>query len=73
MRIIENSLTEVTITQERIMEQILSPSNLNRACRRVLSNRGSGGIDDMQTESLLPWLHSHKESLLSSLSSGSIR
>ena len=48
--ITENNLTEVLFTGDDLLEQILSPSNMNKAYKRVLSNKGSGGVDRMQTE-----------------------
>lgn len=71
--ITENNLTEVPFTQEALLERILSPSNLNTAYKRVVSNKGSGGIDGMSTDGLLLWLQVHKEELLSSLQTGTYR
>lgn len=68
-----NLITEVYFTQDDLLEQILSPSNLNRAYKQVVSNRGSGGIDGLDTEGLLPWLLIHKEELIHSLKSGKYR
>ncbi len=73
MGITENNLMEVCFGGDDLMERIVSPSNLNRAYKRVMSNRGSGGVDRMQTGELLPWLHRHKESLLNSLLEGTYR
>ena len=69
----ENHLTEVHFTEESLMEQILSPTNLNLAYKRVVGNRGVGGVDNMETEELLPWLQLHKEELLKSLYAGTYR
>ncbi|KKB45056.1 hypothetical protein HMPREF1212_05324 [Parabacteroides sp. HGS0025] len=71
--ITENNLTEVPFTQDALLERILSPSNLNTAYKRVVSNKGSGGIDGMSTDGLLLWLQVHKEELLSSLRAGGYR
>lgn len=71
--ITENNLTEVHFTQDLLLERILSPSNLNTAYKRVVSNKGSCGIDSMSTENLLLWLQVHKEELLSSLQTGTYR
>jgi retron-type reverse transcriptase len=71
--ITENNLMEVRFNRDDLMEQILSPSNLNRACKQVVSNKGRGGVDKMRVEELLPWLHAHKETLLNSLSKGRYR
>lgn len=71
--ITEHHLTEVHFTRDDLLEQILSPTNLNQAYKRVVSNNGSGGVDDMSTGELLPWLIINKEELLSSLKSGKYR
>jgi len=52
--ITENNLMDVRFTRDDLMEQILSPANLNRAYKQVVSNKGSGGVDAMQ-------VGSHKE------------
>jgi RNA-directed DNA polymerase len=45
--ITENNLTNINKPEYGLLEQILSPSNMNRAFKRVRSNKGSGGIDKM--------------------------
>jgi group II intron reverse transcriptase/maturase len=67
----ENRLTEVPFTEEKLLDYILSPANLNRAYKQVVSNKGSSGVDGMSTDELLTWLLLHKEGLLSSLYQGS--
>ena len=69
----DNCLMEVQFSKEKLLEQILSPDNLNRAYKQVVSNKGSSGIDKMPTTALLPWLLVHKEELLSSLYEGTYR
>lgn len=71
--IIENNLTEVRFTENTLLEQILSPHNLNKAYQQVVSNHGSGGVDGMETEALLPWLRLHKEELSSAISQSKYR
>lgn len=73
MGIAENNLMEVRFGGDDLMEGIASPTNLNRAYKQVMSNKGSGGVDRMQTGELLPWLHLHKESLVNSLLEGTYR
>jgi hypothetical protein len=68
--ITENHLTEVQFSKEDLLERILSPSNMNLAYKRVLSNGGRGGIDKLETEDLLPYLLLHKDALESSLLAG---
>lgn len=69
----EDNIVEVPFDEGRLFEQILSPANLNRAYKAVIGNKGSGGIDSMSCEQLLPWLKTHKDALIRSLMDGSYR
>jgi RNA-directed DNA polymerase len=69
----ENNLTNADKPKYGLLEQILSPANLNRAYKRVRSNRGSGGIDKMEVESLQDYLVNNKEKLIQSILDGSYR
>jgi group II intron reverse transcriptase/maturase len=71
--ITENKLTNTDRPEYGMLEQILSPSNLNRAYKRVRNNRGSGGIDKMEVESLKDYLVENKEKLIQSILDGSYR
>lgn len=53
-----------------IMERICRHANLNQAYKRVKSNKGAAGIDGMTVDELLPWIKSHKQSLIESLLNG---
>ena len=64
---------EVHFTEENLLEYIFSPSNLNKAYKQVFSNGGSGGVDKMETDELLPYLQVHKDELLTSIFQGSYR
>jgi hypothetical protein len=48
--ITENHLVEVQFTKEDLLERILSPANMNRAYKQVMSNGGSEGVDKMEYE-----------------------
>jgi len=50
-----------------LMEKVCQPANLNRAYKRVKSNKGSPGIDGMSVDELGPWIREHKEQLIESL------
>ena len=63
----EDNIVEVPFDKEHLFEQILSPANLNRAYKAVVSNKGCGGIDKMSCEQLLPWLLTNKDELIRSL------
>lgn len=54
----------------RLMEKIADLSNLEKACRKVKSNRGSGGIDGMSVKELPQWLSANWQHLQQSLLNG---
>ena len=69
----EDNIVEVPFDKEHLLEQILSPANLNRAYKAVMRNKGCGGVDKMSCEHLLPWLLTNKDLLIRSLMDGSYR
>lgn len=56
--------------EQGLLEFILSPTNLNAAYKQVRRNNGSGGVDGMQLEELLPYLQTYRDELVSSLQRG---
>ncbi|WP_423776072.1 hypothetical protein [Bacteroides acidifaciens] len=72
MGITENHLTAIKQEKVELLEYILSPSNLNLAYKQVKSNKGSGGIDRMEVDELLPYLRCHKDKLITSIYDGYI-
>jgi len=46
-----------------LMDQIVSRENMTEAYKRVLRNKGSGGIDEMEVEDLKPYLEEHWSSI----------
>src|SRR5918993_3909798 len=73
MWITENNLTSLEQTGYGMLEQILSPANLNAAYKRVVRNKGAGGIDEMQVESLKDYLIKEKDALIASILGGRYR
>jgi len=73
MWISENKLTNTDRSEYGLLEQILSPTNLNRAYKRVRSNKGSGGIDKMEVESLKDHFVKNKDKLIQSILDGKYR
>lgn len=71
--ITENNITNSTETEYGLLEQILSPNNLNLAYKQVRANKGSAGIDKMDVESLKDYLIANKEVLIESLLDGIYR
>lgn len=55
---------------KRLMEQVTDPLNLGKAYQRVLSNGGSGGVDEMTVKELQSWLGEHLNQLQHQLLQG---
>ena len=53
-----------------LLEKILTRDNLNKAYKRVKSNKGAPGIDGMSVEDAMPWLREHREELVESIRNG---
>jgi RNA-directed DNA polymerase len=73
MGITENNLTNNHQLEYGLLEFIVSPSNLNAAYLQVKRNKGAGGVDKMEVESLQDYLVTHKEELLTSIQRGKYR
>lgn len=74
MRITENNLTSNNHQSGNgLLEQILSPSNLNAAFKQVRRNKGAGGVDRMDVGSLKDYLVRYKEELITSIERGKYR
>ena len=71
--ITENNLTNANQPSNGMLEQILSPINLNQAYKRVKRNNGSGGVDKMEIDTLLDYLVFRKEELIQSILEGTYR
>lgn len=70
MRITENNLTDDNQLGYGLLEFILSPNNLNAAYNQVKRNKGTGGVDKMEVESLKDYIVTNKQELISSISRG---
>ncbi|MFA5970823.1 MAG: group II intron reverse transcriptase/maturase [Lentimicrobiaceae bacterium] len=69
----EKGDTNTTGETPRLLEYILSPTNLNSAYKQVKRSDGSGGVDKMDTKTLLSYLQTHREELLRALQEGSYK
>ena len=56
-----------------LLGSVLCRDNLNRAYKRVKSNKGAAGVDGMTIEQALPWFKEHKEEFLQSLGEGTYK
>ena len=50
-----------------LIEVIISKENLNRAYKKVVSNKGASGIDEMTVKELGNYIREHKDEIISSL------
>lgn len=71
-------ITETKLTDNKqlgygMLENILSPSNLNAAYKQVKRNKGSAGVDKMKVESLKDYLVANKDELIASILRGKYR
>lgn len=71
--ITENNLTNNHLSEYGLLEFIVSPSNLNAAYLKVKQNKGAGGVDKMEVESLKDYLVNHKDEIVASIQKGKYR
>ena len=50
-----------------LMEVILSKENLNRAYRKVVSNKGASGVDGVTVEELGGYIRENKDKIVTSI------
>ena len=55
---------------DNLLDLILRKENLNKAYKQVKSNKGSGGIDGMQVDELLPYLRENQETIIQRIRDG---
>jgi RNA-directed DNA polymerase len=59
------------LATDALLEKVCERENLNRAYKKVKSNRGAPGVDGMTVDELGPWLKAHREEVLQGLLEGS--
>lgn len=69
-RITENNDIITDFQTDNLVEQILHKDNLNKAYKKVKSNKGAGGIDGMSVEELLGYLRNNQEQLIQKMKDG---
>ena len=55
---------------DNLLDLILRKENLNKAYKQIKANKGSGGIDGMQVDELLPCLRENQETLIQKIRDG---
>jgi len=73
IRIIENNTTNADRVGNGLLEEILCAENLNKAYKRVKSNKGAHGVDGMEVEHLLQDLKDNGAELTKSILDGKYR
>ena len=69
-RITENNDIITDFWRDNLLELILRKDNLNKAYKKVKSNKGKGGIDGMQVDELLPYLRENQAGLIQKVREG---
>jgi RNA-directed DNA polymerase len=69
-RMTENNITDADIPKERLLEQVVDRDNMNRAFKKVKSNKGAHGVDGMGVEELLQYLKENGSQLRQSILDG---
>lgn len=72
-RIAENTNIITDLQMTGLLEEILQNDNLNKAYKKVKSNKGSGGVDGMDVEELLMYLQKHGRRLNQQILDGKYR
>ena len=62
--------TNTEFWTDNLLDTILRSDNLNAAYKKVKANKGTGGIDGMQVDELLPYLIEHRDELVRQLREG---
>ena len=61
---------ENNVPQPSLLEQVLDKDNLQRAYKRVLSNKGKPGIDGMTVEAFFDWGRKYLPTIIDRIRTG---
>jgi group II intron reverse transcriptase/maturase len=70
LRITENNDIITDFQTDNLMEQILHKDNLNKAYKKVKTNKGAGGVDGMSVDELLCFLKDNQKQLIQQIKDG---
>ncbi len=68
-KIAEKSSIITDYWTDNLLDLILRKDNLNKAYKRVKSNKGAGGTDGMQVDELLPYLKENQDTVIQQIRS----
>jgi len=66
----EKNVIVTDFQTDGLLEQILERDNLNKAYKKVKSNKGAGGIDGMRVDELLTFLKDNQKQLVQQIRDG---
>lgn len=72
-KITENNITNGFVVNDRLLEKIMDKENVRVALKRVISNKGSHGIDGMKVDELRAYLNENWITLKQSVMDGKFR
>lgn len=73
LKITENNITNGFVVKDRLLEKIMNKGNVRVALKRVISNKGSHGIDGMKVDELRAYLNENWTTLKQSVLDGTFR
>ena len=71
LKITENNITNGFVVKDRLLERIVDKENMRVALKRVISNKGSHGIDGMKVDELRTYFNENWKTLKQSIMDGS--
>ncbi|WP_164947548.1 reverse transcriptase domain-containing protein [Clostridium sp. FP1] len=72
-KITENNITNGFVVSDRLLEKIMDKENVRVALKRVISNKGSHGVDGMKVDELRAYLNENWITLKQSVMVGKFR
>lgn len=69
-RITENNVIITDFQTDNLLEKILHRDNMNKAYKKVKSNKGAGGVDGMNVDELLTYLRENQMQLIQQIKDG---
>jgi RNA-directed DNA polymerase len=70
LKITENNDIITDFQMDKLLDVILKSDNLNKAYKKVKSNKGAGGVDGMSVDELLTFLKDNQKQLVQKLRDG---
>lgn len=73
LKITENNIANGFVVKDRLLEKIMHKENVRVALKRVISNKGSHGVDGMKVDELRAYLNNNWTTLRQSVMDGNFR